>query len=405
MRSVSVFSIVIAIVLASNISLSQSTQVRKNIICLVDFSESIRPEMSETFIRVIRENVIAHLSQYDQLTILPIDEAAKKIPTKIVEEDISRIAFSKHTDGFTHASDSISKRLSSYLQQFSIEAEYRIREEKSRRMTLSSLTDILSAIQQARQIIENPDQTESTWQQVKRFFSGKHRLQPENILIVFSDMIQESNQINFNLPKNKPIGCSPEQISVVIDDLRSHQLLPDLQRCHVIVFGRTGYANAQIDNNEKFWMEYFQATNASLDSYGFDTRKDISSLLARLGPSAQSQPGKPYGGTSQMAVTPTLVSYSELKKTYSGTFTVGGRSQFAVLKILDFFPSGSGYSFRYRLNSGGFRKDDTGEFLKQENLLQITPQLRCSITRNKRGKIVLQTTTDSESISLYVVEK
>lgn len=397
--------IILAFCLGSSVCFSQSPQTRKNIICLVDFSQSVSTQMTEAYIDVIKNNVIASLWQFDEITILPIDEGAKKTPTKIIEEDISKITFSKHTDGFTHAHDSTARRLRAYTRNLATRTEFRIREEKSKRKILGSSTDILSAIEQARQVFEFSADLENGWQRIKRFLSGKSKTQSVNILLIFSDMIQESDAIDFNKPKDRPEGCPPQELNAIIQELKIRHKLPTLNGCEVIVFGRTGLNNIQVDNNEAFWITYFQKAEANLNAYGYDTRKNISTLLSQSLPAElnKSQPPLQDLKVSDKAVIP--IEFTELKKTFSGSMTSSGRSQFVVLKITEFTQANGRVFFTYTMNSGGFRNDGSGEYLLEENALLITPQIKCFVTRNEKGKILIHTSESSSNIKLILVEK
>jgi len=102
------------------------------------------------------------------------------------------------------------------------------------------------------------------------------RVEPTNIIVIFADMIQESNQCSFARPE----GCSAKEASRIIKDLRARNLIPDLRDCKVFVNGRTGKSNLQVENIRNFWIQYFKESQAELSAYEYDAGKQITSFLS-----------------------------------------------------------------------------------------------------------------------------
>lgn len=92
---------------------------------------------------------------------------------------------------------------------------------------------------------------------------------PRNVLVVFSDMIEESEKANF---ERQP----PDQSATasLLDAERSGNRLPDLKGVKIYVVGASaGNARSSVDSYtriQNFWMEYFRRTGADMtqERYG-----------------------------------------------------------------------------------------------------------------------------------------
>ncbi|MBN1182382.1 MAG: hypothetical protein JXB49_08860, partial [Bacteroidales bacterium] len=193
---------------------STGTKSRINCICLIDYSGSLSESTIQNYAHIISNNIWLNLSEYDRLIVIPIDLASKIEPEKIVYEDLSEHKFSRDTDGFTHASDSTQKRLIKYLNGFFQEIERKIIIQRELRRRYTDKTDIISALEQASRLLERND-TESSLQIMGRVITGRRKLISENVIVLFSDMIHESEEFTFSTAK----GPSDGQIEKILDEL------------------------------------------------------------------------------------------------------------------------------------------------------------------------------------------
>jgi hypothetical protein len=249
---------------------------RLNCICLIDYSGSLSEETLHRYIEIISTDVLQRLGEKDRLTVLPIDEGAKTEAVKLVYEDLSNKRFSFHTDGYTHAKDSLLARLRKFANKTGPEIASKLLREKVAREKYTYFTDIFSALEQTASLLEH-NQQDSFWNGVERFITGKKKIISTNVIILFSDMIQESNETSFAGPE----GCTPDEARFTIDKLRAFNRIPDLHECSIFVNGRTGKSNQQVDNIKNFWTQYFKETGATLVAYDYDAGNEINSYLTQ----------------------------------------------------------------------------------------------------------------------------
>ncbi len=249
---------------------------RLNCICLIDYSGSLSEETLHRYIEIISTDIVGHLGEKDRLTVLPIDEGAKTEAVKLVYEDMSNKRFSLTTDGYAHAADSLAMRLKKFADKTGPEIASKLLREKAAREKYTYFTDIFSALEQTATLLEY-NQPDTFWKGVERFITGKKKNISSNIIILFSDMIQESSETFFTVPE----GCTPEAARFTIDKLRAFNHIPDLHGCRIFVNGRTGKSNLQVDNIKNFWIQYFKETGAELVAYDYDAGPEISSYLTQ----------------------------------------------------------------------------------------------------------------------------
>jgi hypothetical protein len=193
-----------------------------------------------------------------------------------VYEDLANKRFSFPTDGYAHAADSLALRLKKFADKTGPEIASKLLSEKVSREKYTYFTDIFSALEQTTTLLEH-NRPDTFWKGVERFITGKKRIISTNIIILFSDMIQESSETSFAGPE----GCTPDAARFTIDKLQAFSHIPDLHGCKIFVNGRTGKSNLQVDNIKNFWTQYFKETGAELVAYDYDAGPEISSYLTQ----------------------------------------------------------------------------------------------------------------------------
>ncbi len=252
------------------------SQDRMNCICLIDYSGSLSEQTLRRYVDIISSDVLRQMKEHDRLVVLPIDEGAKTKAVKLVYDDLSDRTFVYHTDGYAHAQDSLMMRLRQYADDEGPRIAGQLLREKTLRQKYTYYTDIFAALEQAGELVER-NEPEGFWDRLRRFVSGAKRTVSSNVILIFSDMIQESSETSFAGPD----GCTPEQELTVLDNLRAWHRIPDLRGCVVFVNGRTGTSNAQVENIRKFWLAYFKETGAWLGGYDYDAGPQITAFLSQ----------------------------------------------------------------------------------------------------------------------------
>ncbi len=251
-------------------------QHRLDIVSLIDFSGSLSEETVDRYIVIITSHILGNLDEKDRLVVLPIDEGAKREPVRIVFEDMSRNKFSHTTDGLAHACERRAERLREYASQAGPRIQAEVKKQKVLRKKYTNLTDIISAIEQTATLFREDEKRETLLDRSLRFLAGKRDVVSAHMLVLFSDMIQESEDYNFA----RSGGPSKTETSRIVSQLAERGRTPNLTGVKVFVNGRTGTSNRQIENIEHFWREYFRITKADLVAYGFDSGNEIASQLS-----------------------------------------------------------------------------------------------------------------------------
>jgi hypothetical protein len=84
----------------------------------------------------------------------------------------------------------------------------------------------------------------------------------KNVLVVMSDMIEDSRQYNFDREK-----LTPGRITEIIHNEQDAQRLPDLRDVKVYIVGATANTQRYYQIRD-FWSQYFAACGATLVDYG-----------------------------------------------------------------------------------------------------------------------------------------
>ncbi len=247
---------------------------RLNCICLIDYSGSLSEATLHRYVEIISSGILGRLREKDRLVVIPIDEGAKTEAVKLVYLDLAQRQFTFHTDGYAHAKDSLDMRLREFSGKEGPQVASQLLREKELRQKYTYFTDIFSALEQAAGLVER-NQPDSFWDGVRRFISGKKRIVSTNVILIFSDMIQETSEVSFANPE----GCTSDQARAILDKLQAWNRIPDLHGCVVFVTGRTGTSNQQVDNIQNFWTQYFKRSGAQLVAYDYDTGPQVTSFL------------------------------------------------------------------------------------------------------------------------------
>jgi hypothetical protein len=240
-------------------------------VCLIDYSGTISEATLQAYASILSEDVLLNLNKFDKLSILPIDEGAKTNPVYLTYIDLVNKNFEKTSDGLANKEKLENQRVTNYLNQKSDSIKSNLIDQKNIRKEFTQYTDILSALEQVSTNIESTNKKSSATK-IWNAIVGKKSFKVENVLIICSDMIHESQRFNLkNLPK--------EEIEELIDKLESSGLIADLSGVKVFVNGRTGANNNIVEKVEKFWRLYFKKANANLKNYAFDSHHSIIELL------------------------------------------------------------------------------------------------------------------------------
>lgn len=263
MKSINKYSLIILLCTTIIFSCDDAKKAsRLNVICLIDYSGSLKEDVLVNYAKIISNDVYGNLKSKDKIVLLPIDEGAKIEAVKLFYDDLStHKEFSKQSDGLSHKQDSLKARVLRYVKTNMNTLNKLVIEQKEIRKKYTNKTDIVSAIEQASLLLE------------KNTDISKYNT--TNVIIFFSDMLHESDK--FNLRK---INTSNKKVfDDLIVQLQSENNIPNLKNCIIYVNGRTGANNKVVENTQYFWEQYFKNSNADLKAYDFDCSNNIIQCL------------------------------------------------------------------------------------------------------------------------------
>lgn len=240
----------------------------KNIICLVDFSNSLTQTQLLGYAEGIK-TILYAMGPEDRLVVYPIDGGSITDRVAIVYEDFRNATntlgvtfknlnlpdsisppFKKKGEDALTATSRKKKRLDGYLQVITPMIVKRLDSLKQVRRPYGRETDIFSAIYSVKD-----DMVKET---SKSVLPGEVNV---NYLVIFSDLVQESELANFNTRN----GIQRSQTEILFKQLREKNLLCNLQKAKVVVYD--SYSTSLVSessmgkiNVRNFWEQYFSDT-------------------------------------------------------------------------------------------------------------------------------------------------
>lgn len=275
------------ILLTSTILLCTScdTGKRANYILLIDNSKSISTPLLNHYLDLAENTVVTNLGRYDRLTVQFIDECAMTKAERVFSVDLDKMNFTKFGDGLNHQEDSIRARVHRFLvdsiKPLIISEIVRKREQ---RKDCGNYTDIVNTLYGATSLITHEKNFNTSMDKVQNSAKGIDNYEYENIFIILSDMVQENRDQALDFTQMGKM--SAKQVYQKIEDIRSMNKIPDLSGCKVFIYGATSsekagpFANKQIENVRLFWETYFKDSNAELEAYSYDCKKEITDFIS-----------------------------------------------------------------------------------------------------------------------------
>ena len=239
------------------------------VVVLLDFSGSIPAPTVSFYANSIESKIWQELTAHDRLTILPVDSQAESKTDPFFAVDLSQTNFLDTHDGFAHKEEKEQMRVQAFIKDQSQKLKDAVVAAASARSGFRSGTDLIGALHAAANTF--PD-------------SGADR----HLLVIFSDMIQESPELN--LPSLAKAGDA--RVPLMIKELEDHKRIPKLTGVTVVVVGAGETSAAESGSSTRdegayfrsvrlFWMQFFERAGAKLEerNYGYRTQDVIPSML------------------------------------------------------------------------------------------------------------------------------
>lgn len=252
----SILSLIFFLIIFSSCSWVQKKQPPrgKNIICVVDFSDSKNAsERLQFYMQVIKENIIPKLGLYDKISVVPIDVASITNSSDILLTDLSTTDFEPTLSSPMEVEQLTNENLNKFKDSLAISFSKNFELAISNRINTNHGTDIFGVLEVVK---------------------GKLKTNDENYLIMFSDMMnwtstfkmEQSNQ-NFN--------------NNTMDDYL--EKVPQIEMQNTTVLVITG---EQVESSpehyklvKSFWTKYFGKNKIKLYDYNSASVSKLNELM------------------------------------------------------------------------------------------------------------------------------
>lgn len=278
-----VMKILFALFLIISLS-SCATEKRRNIDIEIDNSTSVSPQTFERYVDIIINDIIKNMKEKDCLSIKFIDECSLTQSDRIFNLDLSQKDFSEGTDGFNNAADSIKMRIEKFINDsISVSLRNIIYKSKSQRADCSQYTNIIEALNQSIGLKKELANYDSELDIALNNAAGEDTYNYENVIIIFSDMINEDRGNKYSFTGFSRIN--EKDINDKLSQLEAEKRIPDLRDYKIIVCGATASnklalnADTQIKNIKLFWDQFFRISGSNLIAYGYDTEYEIINFM------------------------------------------------------------------------------------------------------------------------------
>jgi len=227
----------------------------KNIICIVDFSDSKNISERLTFYgNVIKDNIIPKLGLHDKITVVPIDKASLTNSTDILLKDLSSMTFVPEQASPMEEEQLTENNLKKYKETLSQDFAKNYQNAIKSRAAVNHATDIFGALEVVK---------------------GKLKPSDDNYIIFLSDMMNYSNTLNME-PNNLNFNSSTlERIlkSVPIYSMPNTTAL-------VLTGEQVEVTPAHFSLVQSFWSSYFNKNNIKLYDYNSGSVAKLNELMS-----------------------------------------------------------------------------------------------------------------------------
>jgi hypothetical protein len=224
------------------------TSKNKAIFVLLDLSASISQDVQDNYLNIITNCIMPKLGNQDILLIYPIDEGSVIQSESIYKIDLSVMNFESDGDPLTSGSDSIRYRKDKFLKKSVDSLRHIIHNKFIARNNYKQKTKIIDAIN----YISTQKQSNIDYGFYENTFEGRIDKSALNVIIILSDMIEDSNYVNFLTTENMDFSTINKKIN-----------LPDLSNCKVLIHGCS--VDKEFINADKrfmeiksFWKDFFK---------------------------------------------------------------------------------------------------------------------------------------------------
>lgn len=212
----------------------------KNIVALIDISQSIKPEVLDWYIQTTEKDICANLSQFDKITILPIDGASQTASKALLEIDLFEHRSEWDVMGLNaNETDKLKKEaFAKFIHSKMEELKTAIIEAKMHRQEVGNRTDILGALEVAQ----------------SRFDANFN-----NSIVIMSDMEQYADNCKM-CAKGKASNWLSQTADVKYSNIRNFSIA-------VITGEQMAMPKTYYNEIKTYWNEFFTTQGVKSLSY------------------------------------------------------------------------------------------------------------------------------------------
>jgi hypothetical protein len=226
----------------------------KNIICVVDFSDSKNSsERLQFYMHVIKDNIIPKLGLNDKITVIPIDMASITNSSDILLKDMSVIDFEPEMASPMELEQITNDNFKKYKDTLAISFEKNFHLAITNRNKTNNGTDIFGALEVVK---------------------GKLKTRDDNYIILLSDMMNWSSTLIME-PSNRNFNNSTMETYL--------KRVPNVQMPMTTVLVITG---EQVEVSpihykliQNFWTKYFENNQIKLYDYNSASDSKLNELM------------------------------------------------------------------------------------------------------------------------------
>jgi len=256
-----------------------------NVIILADNSSSVDTAVQNSHTNIITNDILNQLTPESKIVIQFIDDCVLKSSERVFTADFAGKKYELPGDGWNHRNDSARTRFTKILtDSIAPLIKSTLRTKRSERAPCAGYTDILNALNEAEKLLVRYTPPSGFWNEVFYFFSAEKQ-KPKNILIILSDMVQDSRDSRLSFKGIEHL--SADSVMKNVRQLINSGTIPDLENTDIYIHGATSTVdrlpNRQIENIRLFWNTYLKECGAEIKAYGYDSRLEISKIKSFLG--------------------------------------------------------------------------------------------------------------------------
>lgn len=227
----------------------------KNIVCVVDFSDSKNvAERLQFYMKVIKDNIIPVLGQYDKITVIPIDKTSITNSSDILIADLSKEQFVPENASPVEEDELIQANLKKYTTALQAEFVKNFQVAIANRSKDNHGTDIFGALDGVQ----------------TKFKNNK-----DNYLILLSDMMNWSSTLKM---EPADIGFNTGSCENILTKVPSYEM-PNTTAL-VLTAEQIDVSPEHFQLVRSFWTKYFEKNKINLYDYNSASVAKLNEMMA-----------------------------------------------------------------------------------------------------------------------------